>query len=122
MKKSKNSSELVKTKNIKDKEIVIIYLSGNLVGSDETDEFRDIIKNLSISGNKKLIIDLGDLLYFNSTAIAILISALKNYADRDSKIKLCRLSSNTMNILIMSKLSLIFDSYTTEEEAIKSFD
>lgn len=112
----------IKVTDLPDKGIVVLSPKGNFVGGDETDELRDTIKKYSDLGNKKLIIDLGDVLYLNSTALGVLISAHANYSKREGKIKLCQLNKNLENLFVITKLALIFDSYPTEEEAIKSFD
>jgi anti-sigma B factor antagonist len=111
----------IKITEIKDKDIVIIAPKGNFVGGDETDELRDAIKKISDGGNKKLIIDLGEVLYLNSTALGVLISAHANYSKREGKIKLCQLNKNLENLFVITKLALIFDSYPTQEEAVNSF-
>ena len=111
----------IKITEIKDKDIVVIAPKGNFVGGDETDELRDTIKKLSDEGNKKLVIDLGEVLYLNSTALGVLISAHANYSKREGKIKLCQLNKNLENLFVINKLALIFDSYPTQEEAIQSF-
>jgi anti-sigma B factor antagonist len=111
----------IKITEIKDKGIVVIAPKGNFVGGDETDELRNDIKKISDDGNKKLVIDLGEVLYLNSTALGVLISAHANYSKREGKIKLCQLNKNLENLFVITKLALIFDSYPTQEEAINSF-
>ena len=112
----------IKVTALTDKGIVILQPKGNFVGGDETDELRDSIKNYSELENKKLIIDLGDVLYLNSTALGVLISAHANYSKREGKIKLCQLNKNLENLFVITKLALIFDSYPSQEEAIQSFE
>ncbi|MBV6477922.1 MAG: hypothetical protein HGGPFJEG_00667 [Ignavibacteria bacterium] len=111
----------IKVNEIADKGIIILSPKGNFVGGDETDELREVIKKYSEEGNKNLLIDLGDVLYLNSTALGVLISAHANYSKREGKIKLCQLNKNLENLFVITKLALIFDSYPTQEEAIKSF-
>lgn len=111
----------IKITEIKDTGISVIAPKGNFVGGDETDELRDTIKKLSDEGNKKLVIDLGEVLYLNSTALGVLISSHANYSKREGKIKLCQLNKNLENLFVITKLALIFDSYPTQEEAIQSF-
>jgi anti-sigma B factor antagonist len=112
----------IKVTELTDKGIVILQPKGNFVGGDETDELREAIKKYSELTNKKLIVDLGDVLYLNSTALGVLISAHANYSKREGKIKLCQLNKNLENLFVITKLALIFDSYPTQEEAIKSFE
>ena len=111
----------IKVTELQDKGIVILEPKGNFVGGDETDELRDTIKKLSEQENKKLVIDLGSVLYLNSTALGVLISAHANYAKREGSIKLCQLNKNLENLFVITKLALIFDSFPTQEEAIASF-
>jgi anti-sigma B factor antagonist len=111
----------VKISEIQDKGIVLLEPKGNFIGGDETDDLRDTIKKFSDEGNLKLVIDLGDVLYLNSTALGVLISAHTNYTKREGKIKLCQLNKNLENLFVITKLSLIFDAYHTKEEAINSF-
>jgi anti-sigma B factor antagonist len=101
--------------------LIVLELKGNYVGGDETDELRTEIKRLSDEGNLKLVIDLGEVAYLNSSALGVLISAHANYAKRGGKIKLCQLNKNIENLFVITKLSLIFDSYTSQVEAIASF-
>ena len=111
----------IKVTELKDGELVVIEPKGNFVGGDETDELRDTVKQYSDKGNTKLVIDLGGVLYLNSTALGVLISAHANYAKRSGKIVLCQLNKNLENLFVITKLSLIFDSYPNKEEAIASF-
>ncbi len=101
--------------------IVIISPKGNFVGGNETDELKETIKKYSDADNKKMIIDLGEVLYLNSTALGVLISAHANYTKRQGKIVLCRLNKNLENLFVITKLSLIFDSYSSVEESVASF-
>ncbi|MGB9697383.1 MAG: STAS domain-containing protein [Ignavibacteria bacterium] len=109
------------TTEIRENGIIILTLKGSFVGGDETDELRDTIKNLIDTGNTKLIIDLGGVLYLNSTALGVLISAHANYTKRGGVIKLCQLNKNLENLFVITKLSLVFDAYHTVEEAFASF-
>lgn len=111
----------IKQTSLHEGKIVILELKGNYVGGDETDELRDIIKKNSEAGNTKLIIDLGEVSYLNSSALGVLIAAHANYAKRGGKIKLCQLNKNLENLFVITKLSLIFDSFPSQVEAIASF-
>jgi anti-sigma B factor antagonist len=111
----------IKITELKEGEIIILEPKGNYVGGEETDDLRDTIKKYADMGNKKLIIDLGGVSYLNSTALGVLISSHANYTKRDGKVKLCQINKNLENLFVITKLSLIFDSYPNQEEAIASF-
>lgn len=114
-------SSHIKETSLQDGKIVVLQLKGNFVGGDETDELQNYIKKLADSGNKKLVIDLGEVSYLNSSALGVLISAHTNYTKREGKIKLCQLNKNLENLFVITKLSLIFDTYPSEMEAVAGF-
>ncbi len=111
----------IKKSTLQDGKIVILELRGNYVGGDETDELRDDIKKLSEQGNLKLVIDLGEVSYLNSSALGVLIAAHANYTKRGGQVKLCQLNKNLENLFVITKLSLIFDAYPSQVEAIAGF-
>lgn len=114
-------SSHIKETSLQDGKIVVLHLKGNFVGGDETDELQNTVKKLADSGNLKLVIDLGEVSYLNSSALGVLISAHANYTKRGGKIKLCQLNKNLENLFVITKLSLIFDTYPSEMEAVAGF-
>jgi anti-sigma B factor antagonist len=112
----------IKSTELQDKGIFIIEPKGSFIGGDETDDLKFAIREIADNGNIKLVIDLGDVLYLNSTALGVLISAHANYKKRDGEIKLTRLNKNLENLFVITKLSLIFDCFNSQQEAIESFN
>lgn len=101
--------------------IVVLYPKGYLTGGEETDELDSTIKQHIEAGNKHLIINLGETQHLNSTALGVLISAHANYTKRQGQMKLCGVDKRIENIFVITKLSLVFDVFPTEEQAIASF-
>jgi anti-sigma B factor antagonist len=101
--------------------IAILTPKGYLSGGDETDELERAIKQLTEGGNKHLIINLGETQHLNSTALGVLISAHSNYVRRGGQMKLCAVDKRIENIFVITKLSLVFDVFPTEQQAIASF-
>jgi anti-sigma B factor antagonist len=81
-------SSNIKQTSLQDGNILVLELKGNFVGGDETDELQSEIKKAAEMGNLKLVIDLGEVAYLNSSALGVLISAHANYTKRGGKIKL----------------------------------
>jgi anti-sigma B factor antagonist len=101
--------------------IVILSPKGYLTGGDETEELEKLIKSLGDGGNKHLVINLAETQHLNSTALGVLISAHSNYVRRGGQMKLCSVDKRIENIFVITKLSLVFDVYPSEEQAIASF-
>lgn len=101
--------------------ITILTPRGYLTGGDETDELENTIKRLGENGNKHLVINLSETQHLNSTALGVLISAHSSYVRRGGQMKLCAVDKRIENIFVITKLSLVFDVYPNEEQAIASF-
>jgi anti-sigma B factor antagonist len=101
--------------------IAILTPKGYLSGGDETDELENAIKSLADSGNKSLIVNLSETQHLNSTALGVLISAHSSYVRRGGQMKLCSVDKRIENIFVITKLSLVFDVFPNEEQAIASF-
>jgi len=102
-------------------EIVVLTPKGYLTGGDETDELEQAIKTLGEGNNKHLVINLAETQHLNSTALGVLISGHSGYVRRGGQMKLCSVDQRIQNIFVITKLSMVFDVYPTEEQAIASF-
>jgi len=101
--------------------IVVLSPKGYLTGGEETEELEQAIRTLSEGGNKHLVINLGETQHLNSTALGVLISAHSSYVRRGGQMKLSSVDKRIENIFVITKLSMVFDVYATEEQAIASF-
>ena len=101
--------------------VVVATPRGFLVGGEETDQLETLIRDLATEGNQHLIINLGETQHINSTALGVLITGHTNYARRGGQMKLCNVDKRIQNIFVITKLSLVFDVYDSEDKAIASF-
>jgi anti-sigma B factor antagonist len=111
----------VKTSTLSEGGIGVIEVKGSLMGGDETVEMRQAIAGFVDRGYEKMLIDLSGVTYLNSTAIGVLVAAQTTYARRNWQIKLCGLNKNIQNIFVITKLTLVFEVYDTQKEAVASF-
>ena len=102
-------------------DVTILAPKGMLLGGKETDELQSKIKELSEAGNRKLLINLGQTTFMNSVSLGVLIAGHSNYAKRSAQLKLASVDKKIQNIFVVTKLSLVFETYESEEEAIQSF-
>lgn len=108
----------IKSSTVDDGKVVILDPKGSLVGGDETDDLKKTIASLLEQGNRKLIIDLGNVEYLNSSAIGALVSAHTSYLNRQGKFILCNVNKSITNVFVVTKLSTIFTTTDKREEAI----
>lgn len=101
--------------------ITILQPKGYLTGGEETEELEKAVDKLAEDGNKSLIINLSETQHLNSTALGVLIKTHSSYVRRGGQVKLAAVDKRLENIFVITKLSLVFDVYPTEEQAIASF-
>lgn len=101
--------------------IAILHPKGSLMGNKEMDDLRAGLETLGKEGNTKAVIDLSQVNYINSTGIGVLIAGYKDYSSRSGKLKLCGLSNSLENVLVITKLTQVFEVYPNLKEALASF-
>lgn len=110
----------VKTSTL-DGGVGLIEVKGSLVGGDETDKLRQAIAGFVDREYSKVLIDLSDVTYLNSTAIGVLVHGHTSYTRRNWQLKLCGINKNIDSIFVITKLTLVFDVQETRKAALASF-
>ncbi len=102
-------------------DVVVFYVSGKLMGGDDADKFHNQVRAVLDDGFKNVLVDLGDVSWVNSTGLGILIAAHTTMTNADGKMRLCRVSKRVDSILMVTRLNMIFESYSDEAQALASF-
>ena len=100
---------------------VVIELKGNVMGGDDTKEFNELLHKLLDEGKKNIIVDLSEVKFMNSSGLGMLIGGLTTMKKGNGSMKLARTTDKIESLLVITKLSQIFESFETVEEAVKSF-
>ena len=100
----------------------IIGLSGRLTLGEGSSLLRDSVRQTLASGQKKILLNLAELSYMDSSGMGELVSAYVTTNNQGGKLKLLNLSDRVQNLLLITKLLTIFEVYDREETAIRSFD
>lgn len=99
-------------------EVTLVEPRGEFVGGDETEELREALTSAAGGGTTKLLVDLANVTYLNSTALGVLIAAHTNFTKRGATIGLCNVSDNIRNIFVITKLTLVFTIYDSREQGL----
>jgi anti-sigma B factor antagonist len=101
--------------------VLVFTLKGKIMGGPESTEFHDELKKAVNSGQRKLIMDLGDVEWMNSSGLGLLISALTTARNSGGEMKLARATDKITSLLVITKLSSVFDSHPSVPAAAASF-
>lgn len=102
-------------------EAVVIELKGNVMGGEDTKDFTELLHKLIGEGKNKIVIDLSDVKFMNSSGLGMLISGLTTMKKAEGNLKLARVTDKIESLLIITKLITIFESFDTVDEAVKSY-
>ncbi len=101
--------------------VMVLSLSGKLMGGKDADKFHDEIKGVLDGGCHQVLVDLGDVSWVNSTGLGILIAAHSTVSNAEGEMKLVHVSKRVESILMVTRLNMIFESYEDESQALASF-
>jgi anti-sigma B factor antagonist len=101
--------------------VTVLALRGRLVLDDGDALLRERVDDLVSRGLVRLIIDLSDLDYVDSAGIGVLIAKYLSVRRKGGDLRLLRLSSRTHHALEITHLLTVFQTFETEEEAVRSF-
>jgi anti-sigma B factor antagonist len=99
-------------------EVVIFRLAGQLVGGADADRVREQILAALSAGHKRLLIDLKDVSWVNSTGLGFLISSHLSAVGSGATLALMQASHRIESILGVTRLNTIFQLYQDEESAL----
>ena len=88
---------------------------------EESARIRNTIRNLVRSGQKNLVLNLADVRTVDSTGIGELVNSYTHVGDQGGSLKLLHLTKRTRELLAITKLLTVFDTFENEAEAVASF-
>jgi len=101
--------------------ITVLDLSGRITLGEGSVILRDTIRDLIGRGQKKILLNLGDVSYIDSSGIGELVSAFTTVRNQGGELKLLNLTKKVHDLLQITKLYTVFDIKDDEANAIKSF-
>ncbi len=106
----------VKTR--KSDQIVLLDLSGRLTIGEPTLLLRETIRRFVADGSSKFVVNLGEVSYIDSAGLGELIATFMTIRNENGDVKLLNLTSKAKDLLQMTKLLTVFDTYDDEGKAI----
>lgn len=102
-------------------DIKILDCSGKITLGEGTMSIRNNVRDLLQSGSKKIVLNLADISYIDSSGIGELVSTYTTVVNGGGHLKLLNLTKKIQQLLAITKLITVFKSFDTEEAALKSF-
>jgi len=102
--------------------VTIIDVHGRITLGEETEGLRDVIRKLIAEGKKKILLNLEQVDFIDSSGVGELVSSFTAVRNAGGDLKLFNLNKKVHDILNVTKLYTVFDVKEDEFTAVKSFD
>lgn len=101
--------------------VTVLDLNGRITLGEGSVQLRDAIRDLISKGQTKILLNLGDVNYIDSSGLGELVSAYTTARNQGATLKLLRLTKKVHDLLQLTKLYTVFDIADDEASAIASF-
>ncbi len=102
-------------------DVTILDLSGKMTLGEGDEMLKQAINKLLAAGTKKLVLNLGNVPYIDSAGLGEVVRTHTTVSRQGGSLKLLNLTKRIEDLLAITKLLTVFDTYDSEAEAIKSF-
>jgi anti-sigma B factor antagonist len=101
--------------------VVILEPKGKIMGGPDASMLHDRLYDYIKQDKKRVIIDLAQVDWMNSTGLGILISGYTTLRNNEGQLKLANVTDKIQSLLTITKLVSVFEAFDSVEDAIKSF-
>ena len=102
-------------------DVVILDLHGKILIGEGDDALREAVTNLADSGKTKILLNLAEVPYVDSAGLGEIVRTYTTVSRKGGKLKLLNLTKKIEDLLSITKLLTVFETYEDETEAINSF-
>ena len=102
-------------------DVTVLDLKGKMTLGEGDELLKDKINSLLADGKKKLVLNLEGVPYIDSAGLGEIVRTFTTVSRQGGKLKLLNLTKRIEDLLSITKLLTVFETYDTEAEAIKSF-
>ena len=102
-------------------EVSVVDVAGRITLGEGSSALRDLMRDMVSKGQKKILLNLGDVSYIDSSGIGELVSGFTTVTNSGGDLKLLNLNKRVKDLLQITKLYTVFDVHEDEAGAIRAF-
>ena len=111
----------VKLSNRQVGDVTVVDATGRITLGEGASTLRDSMRDLAAKGNKKLLLNLSEVSYIDSSGIGEMVSSYTTITNHGGQLKLLGLSKRVKDLLQITKLYTVFEVFEDEASAVRSF-
>ena len=102
-------------------EVIILDLHGKIIIGEGDDALRDAVAKLVDGGKSKILLNLADVPYVDSAGLGEIVRCYTTVSKNGGRLKLINLTKKIQDLLAITKLLTVFETFDAEDEAVRSF-
>ena len=102
-------------------DVVLLDLKGKITLGEGDELLKDKVNSLVNQGHRKIVLNLAEVPYIDSAGLGEIVRTYTTVSRQGGKLKLLNLTKRIQDLLAITKLLTVFETYENEAEAIKSF-
>ena len=102
-------------------DVSVVDVAGRITLGEGSSALRDALRDLINKNQKKILLNLGEVNYIDSSGIGELVSGFTTVTNSGGNLKLLNLNKRVKDLLQITKLYTVFDVHEDEAGAIRSF-
>jgi len=102
-------------------DVTVIDVAGRITLGEGSSALREAMRDLVTKGQKKILLNLGEVSYIDSSGIGELVSGFTTVTNSGGNLKLLNLNKRVKDLLQITKLYTVFEVHEDEAAAIRSF-
>ena len=102
-------------------DVTVVDAVGRITLGEGASTFRDTIRDLATAGHKKMLLNLGEVSYIDSSGIGEMVSSFTTVTNHGGQLKLLGLTKRVKDLLQITKLYTVFEVFDDESTAVRSF-
>ena len=102
-------------------EVTILDLKGKITLGEGDEVLKDKINSLILQNRKRILLNLADVPYIDSAGLGEIVRTYTTVSRQGGQLKLVNLTKRITDLLSITKLLTVFETFDTEPEALKSY-
>ena len=102
-------------------DVVLLDLQGKILIGEGDDQLREAVTKLADSNRTKILLNLAEVPYVDSAGLGEIVRCYTTVSRKGGRLKLLNLTKKIQDLLAITKLLTVFETYDSEAEAVKSF-
>ena len=102
-------------------DVTVVDVAGRITLGEGSATLRDAMRDMVSKNQKKILLNLGEVSYIDSGGLGQLVSSYGSLAKTSGGLKLLHVNKRNHDLLSITRLVTIFDTFDSEDEAVKSF-